>query len=64
MLNQKWRELIKKHTGEDVKAFTVSDNQLLVKVSDMFQGLNVMGFFTEQGKTIDVREDGLLITLG
>lgn len=63
MLNQKWRELIKKHTGEDVKAFTVGDNQLLVKVSDMFQGLNVMGFFTEQGKVIDVREDGLLITL-
>ncbi|WKV32770.1 hypothetical protein R21Y_9 [Vibrio phage vB_VhaS_R21Y] len=63
MLNQKWRELIKKNTGEDVKAFTVGENQLLVKVSDMFQGLNVMGFFTEYGKAIEVREEGLLITL-
>lgn len=63
MLNNKWRELIKKHTGEDVKAFTVGETQLLVKVSDMFQGLNVMGFFTEQGKAIEVLDDGLLITL-
>ncbi|AUR95954.1 hypothetical protein NVP1215B_036 [Vibrio phage 1.215.B._10N.222.54.F7] len=63
MLNQKWRDLIKQHTDVDAKAFTVGDNQLLVKPIGLDAVLSVMGFFTEQGKSIDVREEGLLITL-
>ncbi|WYC17879.1 hypothetical protein [Vibrio phage vB_VneS_J26] len=63
MLTEKWENLIKEHAEADTKVFTVGENQLLIKTQGLDNVLNVMGFFTEQGKTIDVRDEGLLITL-
>ncbi|AUR81219.1 hypothetical protein Ares1_0088 [Vibrio phage Ares1] len=63
MLTEKWENLIKEHAEADTKVFTVGENKLLVKTQGLDNVLNVMGFFTEQGKAIDVRDEGLLITL-
>lgn len=63
MLASKWSNLIKEQTGETVKVHLVGESQILVKVKGLDQVLNVMGFFSEQGKHADVRDEGLLINL-
>ncbi|QNJ59134.1 hypothetical protein [Vibrio phage vB_ValS_PJ32] len=63
LLQDKWKNLIKKHTGVDVSAFPVGEDQLLVKTSGLDNVLEVMGFFVEHGKDVAPREEGLLITL-